>query len=94
MEAVYVLAVTTGMREGELIGLHWRDIDLDVGVLRVTGSLQRMPDNTLAIVEPKTNGSRRQVQLAAMAIEALKRHWARQAADRLRLGPAWNDHDL
>jgi integrase len=94
MEALYVLAVTTSMREGELLGLHWRDVDLEVGMLRVTGSLQRMPDNKLAIVEPKTSGSRRQVQLSALGLKALKRHGARQAAERLKLGPDWDDQDL
>ena len=57
------------------------------------GSLQPTPDG-LRIVEPKTASSRRGVVLSATAVEALRRHRIRQAAERLRLGAAWDDHDL
>ncbi len=60
LEALFVLAVTTGMRQGELLGLRWRDVDLDAGALQVRGSMQATPDG-LRIMEPKTPGSRRQV---------------------------------
>jgi integrase len=94
LEALYVLAVTTGMREGELLGLHWRDVDLDSQSLRVVGSLQRLPDNQLAIVEPKTESSRRQIHLSSTATHALRRHRPRQAQERLLAGPTWHDEDL
>jgi integrase len=53
-----------------------------------------MPDNSLVLVEPKTMSSRRRVVLSALAVEALKRHKARQASDRLRVGALWDDLDL
>jgi integrase len=93
-EALYLLAITTGMRQGEVLGLRWRDVNLDAKTVQVRVSLQRMPDNQLVLVEPKTASSRRQVLLSTVASDALKRHKARQATDRLRLGSRWSDLDL
>jgi integrase len=93
MEALYVLAVTTGMRQGELLALRWRDISLEARSIGVQGSLQRTPFG-LIIAEPKTTRSRRQVMLTTAACEALMRHRIRQNAERLLLGAAWEDHGL
>lgn len=93
LEALYVLALTTGMRQGELLALRWQDVDLEGGTLQVRGTLQRTPDG-LAIAEPKTSHSRRQVALTSMAVHALRRHRVVQASERLRLGAAWDDNDL
>ena len=90
LEALYVVAVTTGMRQGELLGLRWSVVDLEASTLQVTGSLQRTPDG-LAVVAPKTDSSRRRVTLPRRAVEALRRHRVRQAEERLRLGSAWPD---
>ncbi|TMD04188.1 MAG: site-specific integrase [Chloroflexi bacterium] len=93
LEALWVLAATVGMRQGELLGLRWRDVDLDRGVLGVCGSLTRGPQG-LMITDPKTARSRRRVALPAIAVEALRRHRATQAGERLRAGAAWTDRDL
>ena len=93
--ALYVVAVTTGMREGELLGLRWSEVDLDTGRLRVRRSLKRQADHSLEIEETtKTQTSRRTLDLVPLAVETLARHRAAQAAERLRLGPRWNDNDL
>ncbi len=91
--ALYVLAITTGMRLGELLALRWRDVDLERGTLRVTATLQKTRDGYL-FAEPKTERSRRQVVLSPAALEALRQHRLRQLEERLRLGDAWEDHDL
>jgi integrase len=67
--ALYVLAVTTGMRSGELLGVQWRDIDLKAGTLRVSRTVFNGKINT-----PKTAKSRRSIKLAHAAIHALKEH--------------------
>ena len=85
LEALYVLAVTTGMRQGELLGLRWRDVDVDGASLQVRGSMQATPEG-LRIMEPKTAGSRRRVALSKQPIDALRRHRVAQADERLRLG--------
>ncbi len=94
LEALYVLAVTTGMRQGEMLGLRWSDVDLDRGSIHVRRSLQRSPKGTVAFAEPKTSHSRRQVVLTGTTVSALRRHRVQQAQERLRVGPLWDDDDL
>jgi len=93
LHALFALAISTGMREGELLALRWRHVDLDAGVLQVMGTLQRTPEG-MRISEPKTKKSRRQIHLTRTAIDALKAHRVRQNEERLRMGPVWEDNDL
>ena len=93
LEALYVLAVSTGLREGELLALRWSNIEWDNGSLQVRGTMQPTKEG-LRIAEPKTKSSRRSVQLAPLALEALKRHRAAQNIERLKVGEGWNDLDL
>ena len=93
LEALYVLALATGMRQGELLALRWRDVDLEKGVLAVRGSLARHKGEGLVIGETKT-GRVRQVALGRTAVDALRRHRAAQNVERLRLGSIWEDADL
>jgi integrase len=93
LEALYVLALTTGMREGELLGLKWSNVDFDGSALEVRGSLQRLKAG-LVVAEPKTSHSRRRVGLTQAGLAALRRHRARQAAERLLLGAAWQDAEF
>jgi integrase len=69
LEALYVLAVSTGLRQGELLGLKWEDVDLEEGVLRV----RRTVFNG-AVNAPKTARSNRSVRLTSEAIRALRDH--------------------
>jgi integrase len=91
-EALYVLALTTGLRIGELLGLKWSDIDLDARRLRVSRQLQRGEEG-LIFTEPKA-ASRRTVDLPARAVEALKRYRKRQVEETLNAGGAYRDNDL
>jgi integrase len=93
LEALYVLAVTAGLRQGELLAIHWRDVNLDEGWLHVVGSLYRSRETGLSIGEPKTGRSRRRVELTPTAIDALRRHKAAAAETRLAAGE-WVEHDL
>lgn len=70
--ALYVLAVTTGMRQGELLGLAWDDVDLDAGRLVVRRALQRQNEAGLVFIEPKTARSRRAIILSKRAVAALR----------------------
>jgi integrase len=67
------LAVTTGMRQGELLGLKWDEVDLERGVVQMQCSLQRTKEG-FALVEPKTAKSRRQVLLTEVWRLALEQH--------------------
>jgi integrase len=93
LEALYILAITTGMREGELLGLQWGDVDPDAGSVHVQRTLYRGPEG-FVLGEPKTRGSRRQVLLGPLALEGLRRHRVNQAAERLLCGSSWQDIGL
>src|SRR5918994_3349578 len=73
LEALYVLAVHTGMRQGELLALKWDDVDLNEGVIRVRRTLMRS-GGRIALGEPKTRGSRRSIYLTGAAVQALRAH--------------------
>lgn len=92
LEALYTLALTTGMRLGELLALHWEDVDLDAATLQVRQTLYYDKGGVWRLDTPKTDHSRRRIDLGRMAIEALRRHRVRQAEERLAIGEAWGDH--
>jgi len=74
-EALYVLALTTGARQGELFALRWRDVDLAAGTLRIARTVQDVDTRgTLQGGPTKTSASRRRIELSPLAIEALERH--------------------
>lgn len=90
--AWHVLAMT-GMRRGEVLGLDWRDLDLEAGRLAVTRTLiegKREP----RFSEPKTKRSRRSVALDPETVAVLREHRKRQLEDRLAWGPAYQDEGL
>src|SRR5262249_22997143 len=80
-----LVSVTTGIRRGELLGLRWSDIDLKAARLTVNQSLERL-QGKIVFKSPKTKTSRRTITLPALTVEALAKHRAAQAEERLRLG--------
>jgi integrase len=97
LEALYVLAIHTGMRQGELLGLKWEDVDLDGKSLRIRRTLTRKGSDTggsYGLGEPKTKKSRRTVRLTQKAVEALRSHRARQAEEKLGAGAYYQDRGL
>lgn len=93
MAPCWILALTAGLRRGELAGLRWEDVDLDRAVLRI--AVQRTTDSDYNIVskEPKAS-SRRSEAVAEQMVTVLRRHRIRQAQERLAAGPAWQDSGL
>jgi integrase len=89
-EALYVVAVHTGLRRGELLGLRWTDADLEAGTLMVRRSLD--VDGTFKT--PKNRAATRTLKLTRPALDALKAHKVRQNAERLHAGSRWRDYDL
>jgi integrase len=97
-DALYVLCLMCGLRQGEALALRWQDIDLEGGTLRVSRQLQRMrrdenKSGKLVFSEPK-NASRRTVGLPQRAVSALKIHRKRQLEEKLASGPLYRDEDL
>jgi integrase len=72
-----LLAVSTGLRRGEVLGLRWRDVDLKAGVLEVRHTLQQTRDAGVFEGTPKSRKSRRGFALPAFAVQELRREWAR-----------------
>jgi integrase len=93
LEALYVLAVHTGMKQGELLALKWEAVDLNGGVIRIRRTLARS-GGRIILGEPKTEGSRRPVCLTGAAVEALRTHLDRQLEDIERLGDLYRDCGL
>jgi integrase len=91
-EALYSVAVHTGLRQGELLGLRWTDVDLDAGKLSVRRSL-KVTERGLELGSPKNKASRRSVPLNKSAVTALRAHRARQNKERLA-APKWRENDL
>jgi integrase len=93
LEALYVLAISTGLREGELLALRWEDVDLEGAVLRVSQTLTR-DGGKVSVGPPKTKNSRRTVGLTDGAVEALRGHLARQLEEMERVGSLYRPGGL
>ena len=82
-KSIITVAVATGMRLGELLGLRWADIDLDGGTIHLARAAQYLPDAGVTFRTPKTPRSRRSVALSRDSIAALREHRRRQLEARL-----------
>ncbi len=98
-EALYALALTTGMRAGELFALMWSDVNLDTCRLTVNRALAQTKrkkgeeGERFILRNPKTFGSRRTIDIPKVAVEALRRHRLRQQELRFLSGSAWMEQD-
>jgi len=93
LEALFLLAATTGLRRGELLALRWKDVDLDNAVVVVARQLTEVAGRKM-FGDLKTKASRRVVPLLPVAVEALRQHRKRQLEERMAAGPYWQDEDL
>ena len=93
LEALYVLAVSTGMRRGELLALRWPDIDFRLRRASVTGTLQRTTAG-LVIGPPKTSKSRRVVILSELALRALEGRQESERVEKASAGQLWDETGL
>lgn len=91
--AFFILAIYGGFRRGELLGLEWKDIDFNTGVIRIernslyTSELGTFTDTT------KTEKSKRSLKLPESVINLLREHRKEQRVHRLAMGDQWQDHD-
>jgi integrase len=89
-EAVFTVAVALGMRQGEILGLRWSDVNLETGTLTVRAALQRV-EKKLILVEPKSVRSRRSIQLPAVCVAAFARHMRSQEEWKRWAGSKWRE---
>ena len=92
--AAWLLLATTGLRRGEALGLTWPVVDLDAGRLQVTRTLVDVDRGEPIWSLPKTSRGRRQIALDPETVRALKAQRARQAEERLAVGPGYRELDL
>jgi len=94
LEALYVLAVTTGMRQGELLGLKWVDVDMETGTLQVRRTLSTATGRGFSFNAPKTAKGRRSIKLPEIALSSLRRHREAQQQEKDTITELWEDHGL
>ncbi|GED72120.1 site-specific integrase [Brevibacillus reuszeri] len=89
----FLLALTTGMRQGEILGLRWKDVNLDTGILSITQTLSH--DGKEMQVGAKTDSGNRTVAIDAETVNALRKLAKRSKAERLEAGPgSFQDNGL
>jgi integrase len=92
LEVLYIVAVTAGLRRGELQGLKWEDLDLEAGTLQVRRTLSE-PKGGYIFEAPKS-GKGRNIRLTQRATAALKEHRRRQLEERMERGTLWQEQGL
>jgi integrase len=85
LHPIVALALASGMRRGELLGLQWGDVDLDAGTLRVERSLEETKAG-LRLKPPKMKRGRRKIALGASAVALLRAHKVQQMEYRFAVG--------
>jgi integrase len=93
LEAHYVLAVHTGMRQGELLALKWTDVDLKSGRVSVRRTITKS-GGRLLLGEPKTAKCRRTITFTVGILNALRAHRKRQLEEMMQRAGLWQDHGL
>jgi integrase len=91
---LYTITLALGLRRGEAIGLRWQDVDLEEGVIRITGALQRLSarGEKLRRVDVKSASSRRSLLLPKIALNALRSQRILQKEERMASDPLiWRD---
>ena len=83
---IVAVALGSGLRRSELLGLRWKDLDLAAGALRVEQALEQTQRSGLVFKSPKTKYGRRTVTLAPSTITILREHWEAQQEQRLLFG--------
>ena len=91
--AAWLLAATTGMRRGEVLGVRWSDVDLEAGTLTVA-QIRTVVAYEVVTLTPKTDKGRRTISLDPQTVAALRAHRVAQNEERLLLGPAYVNTDL
>ena len=91
--ALWLLAASTGMRRGEVLGVSWPDVDFGRARVAVRRSLVTV-GHEVVVSEPKTAKGRRSVALDPATVAGLKAWRKHQVAERLAWGPTWTDSDL
>ena len=91
--ALYFTAIVTGMRQGELLGLKWQEVDLEKGIVNIKFSLTRSPGGGLKLQKPKTKSSERSIKLGKKSVAVLRRQKSRLLLEKEKSNGLWQDTD-
>jgi integrase len=94
LDVLVALAVSTGMREGEILALRWSDIDLAKGTIQVSRTVNYLPKIHFVEGEPKTESGKRTVQLSRFMVDLLRKHHTLQLEQKIKVRDRWRDQDL
>lgn len=94
LEALFHLAITTGLRESEVLALKWSDLDWTKQSIKIERQLERPHDDGVHFSAPKTTFGKRSIKLGSKTIEILRNHYMRQRTERIAAGGAWKEYDL
>ncbi|WP_405422342.1 tyrosine-type recombinase/integrase [Streptomyces erythrochromogenes] len=89
LHALFELALHTGLRKGELLGLRWEDLDLDANTAAIRRTLQRTSAGGLTTLPTKTRASERRITLPARYVQSLKLHHEQQQREQETAGSLW-----
>ncbi|MFJ6380897.1 tyrosine-type recombinase/integrase [Kitasatospora sp. NPDC092039] len=91
LHALFELALRTGLRKGELLGLRWEDLDFNSGTATIRRTLQRTRSAGLTTLPTKTISSERRIALPAACLTSLRAHRTQQAQEKQSAGANWRD---
>ncbi len=94
LEAMLTLAVATGMRQGELLGLKWDDIDFEKRIISIRRTAYRVTGKGIVVDDPKTAVSKAKIMIPQFVVDALVLHKARQEDIKLGSGDKWHENGL
>lgn len=88
LEALFTVSLALGLRQSEVLGLRWSDLNIDASTVSIQRTLQRL-HGAFAFYPPKSGKSRRTIPMPVPVATALQRHMKRQLQERIALGAAW-----
>ena len=89
LEALFTVGLAIGLRSGECSALRWSDVNLDEAIIEVRHTLQRKKGAGLVLMPPKSEKSRRRIELPTICVKALRRHSEVQKSDKIQAGTSW-----
>jgi integrase len=91
---IYQMAIATGMRQSEILGLKWEDVDWTRSTINVKRQAQYVNGKGIVFMEPKTRAGVRQIALGKTILDELQKHQAKQKEIRKQKGNDWQDNNL
>ena len=88
-----MIAIYTGARRGEILGLNWNNVDLEKGIIKIVDNLCATK-NGLIIKQPKTNSGIRTIAISKSLVKILKNHKINQMKNKIRLGESYKENNM